>query len=130
MAAKSKVVPSFREAVADIPDGSTIAFGGFAMPGTPYNLIKALLEQGAKRLTLVGNTTGGAQQPAAARTQSNPGYDTLTAPDGRVIFIGDHVSHIVAWQEGAAVSALRGVKLLSEQVKAARLASTSDSVSA
>ncbi|HEY4354126.1 MAG TPA: FAD-dependent oxidoreductase [Acidobacteriaceae bacterium] len=75
-------------------------------------------------------STGGAQQPAAARTQSNPGYDTLTQPDGRVIFIGDHVSHIVAWQEGAAVSALRGVKLLSEQVKAARLATTSDSVSA
>src|SRR5271155_4511868 len=63
MAPKSKVVGSFREAVADIPDGSTIAFGGFAMPGTPFNLIKALLEQGAKRLTLVGNTTGGAQQP-------------------------------------------------------------------
>src|SRR5271154_129058 len=63
MAPKSKVLGGFREAVADIPDGSTIAFGGFAMPGTPFNLIKALLEQGAKRLTLVGNTTGGAQQP-------------------------------------------------------------------
>jgi len=63
MAAKSKVVAGFRQAVADIPDGSTIAFGGFAMPGTPFNLIKALLEHGAKRLTLVGNTTGGAQQP-------------------------------------------------------------------
>src|SRR5277367_907235 len=63
MAPKSKVLGGFREAVADIPDGSTIAFGGFAMPGTPFNLIKALLEHGAKRLTLVGNTTGGAQQP-------------------------------------------------------------------
>ena len=63
MAARSKVVGGFREAVADIPDGSTIAFGGFAMPGTPFNLIKALLEQGAKRLTLVANSTGGAQQP-------------------------------------------------------------------
>src|ERR1017187_7704359 len=63
MAAKSKIAENFREAVADIPDGSTIALGGFAMPGVPYNLIKALLEQGAKRLTLVGNTTGGAQQP-------------------------------------------------------------------
>jgi 3-oxoacid CoA-transferase A subunit len=49
--------------VADIPDGSTIGFGGFAMPGTPFNLIKALMEQGARRLTLVANTTGGAQQP-------------------------------------------------------------------
>ena len=63
MAARSKVVGGFREAVAGIPDGSTIAFGGFAMPGTPFNLIKALLEQGAKRLTLVANSTGGAQQP-------------------------------------------------------------------
>jgi 3-oxoadipate CoA-transferase alpha subunit len=60
---KSKLRGSFAEAVADIPDGSVIGFGGFAMPGTPFNLIKALLEQGAKRLTLVGNTTGGAQQP-------------------------------------------------------------------
>jgi len=63
MTRKSKQFASFQEAVADIPDGSTIGFGGFAMPGVPFNLIKALLEQGAKRLTLVGNTTGGAQQP-------------------------------------------------------------------
>src|ERR1700760_2496326 len=63
MTQKTKLRGSFAEAVADIPDGSTIAFGGFAMPGVPFNLIKALLEQGAKRLILVGNTTGGAQQP-------------------------------------------------------------------
>jgi 3-oxoacid CoA-transferase A subunit len=63
MTQKSKQVASFQEAVQDIPDGSTIAFGGFAMPGVPFNLIKALLEQGAKQLTLVANTTGGAQQP-------------------------------------------------------------------
>jgi len=63
MTQKSKLRSSFKDAVADIPDGSTIAFGGFAMPGCPFNLIKALMEQGAKRLTLVANTTGGAQQP-------------------------------------------------------------------
>jgi 3-oxoacid CoA-transferase A subunit len=63
MTQKSKLRSSFAEAVADIPDGATIAFSGFAMPGTPFNLIRALREQGAKRLTLVGNTTGGAQQP-------------------------------------------------------------------
>jgi 3-oxoadipate CoA-transferase alpha subunit len=63
MALKSKQVESFRDAVAGIEDGSTIGFGGFAMPGVPFNLIKALLEQGAKRLTLVGNTTGGAAVP-------------------------------------------------------------------
>ncbi len=63
MTQNSKLRSSFADAVADIPDGSTIAFGGFAMPGTPFNLIKALMEQGAKRLTLIGNTTGGTQQP-------------------------------------------------------------------
>jgi 3-oxoadipate CoA-transferase alpha subunit len=63
MTQKTKIRDSFAAAVADVADDSTIAFGGFAMPGTPFNLIKALLEQGAKRLTLVGNTTGGAQQP-------------------------------------------------------------------
>src|ERR1700756_3145040 len=63
MPRQSKLVASFREAVADIPDGSTIAFGGFAMPGTPFNLIKALRDQGARGLTLVANTTGGAQLP-------------------------------------------------------------------
>ena len=63
MTRKTKLRNSFAEAVADIPDGSTIAFSGFAMPGTPFNLIKALMDQGAKRLTLVANTIGGAQQP-------------------------------------------------------------------
>jgi 3-oxoadipate CoA-transferase alpha subunit len=63
MTQRSKQLGSFQEAVQDIADGSVIAFGGFAMPGVPFNLIKALLEQGAKNLTLVANTTGGAQQP-------------------------------------------------------------------
>jgi 3-oxoacid CoA-transferase A subunit len=63
MTQRSKQVGSFRQAVQDIADGSVIAFGGFAMPGVPFNLIKALLEQGAKNLILVANTTGGAQQP-------------------------------------------------------------------
>ncbi|MDQ2803396.1 MAG: CoA transferase subunit A [Pseudomonadota bacterium] len=63
MPTTSKQVTSFAEAVRDIPDGATIAFGGFGMPGTPFNLIRALAEHGARDLTCVANTTGGAQQP-------------------------------------------------------------------
>ena len=55
---KSKVYESFDAAVADIPDGSTIMFSGFAGPGTPRNLIAALLAQGATDLTTVSNTPG------------------------------------------------------------------------
>src|SRR5689334_22902175 len=63
MGQRGKEIASFAEAVADIPDGAVVGFGGFAGPGTPYNLTKALLEQGAKGLTCVANTTGGAHQP-------------------------------------------------------------------
>ena len=63
-----------------------------------------------------------ASHPAAARMQINPGYETLIEPDGPIIFAGDHVSHIVAWQEGAALSALRAVAQVNDKVKAARLA--------
>jgi 3-oxoadipate CoA-transferase alpha subunit len=64
---KSKIFPSFAEAVRDIPDGAVIGFGGFAVVGMPINLYGAVATQGAKNLTCVSNTTrGGATLPAAA----------------------------------------------------------------
>lgn len=63
MARRSKVVADADAAVADIPDGASVAIGGFAMPGVPFNLLAALLRQGAKRLTCIANTTGGAHRP-------------------------------------------------------------------
>jgi monoamine oxidase len=48
------------------------------------------------------------------------GYETLIQPDGPIYFIGDHVSHILGWQEGAALSSLRAIQLLSDRVKASR----------
>ena len=41
-----KVVSSAAEAVADIPDGATLAVGGFGLSGIPSVLIDALLEAG------------------------------------------------------------------------------------
>ncbi len=64
--------------------------------------------------------TGGMRHPAAAREETLPGYETLIEPDGPIMFAGDHVSHIVAWQEGAALSALRAVGQVSDRVKAAK----------
>ena len=53
-----KVVTSAREAVADIGDGASIAVGGFGLSGIPWVLIAALLEQGARHLTIVSNNCG------------------------------------------------------------------------
>ena len=55
----NKIVPTFAEAVADIPDGATLMIDGFAGPGgTPQNLIRALRDQGARDLTIISNTGG------------------------------------------------------------------------
>ncbi len=48
-----KVYPSVDEAVADIPDGASIAIGGFFTAGTPIPLIQALARQGTKNLTII-----------------------------------------------------------------------------
>ncbi len=65
MSAKTKIYPSFDDAVRDIPDGATIGFGGFAVVGMPINLYEAVAKQGAKNLTCVSNSTrGGATLPA------------------------------------------------------------------
>ncbi len=66
--------------------------------------------------------TGEAPSSATAQAHTNPGYETLIEPDGRILFAGDHVSHIVAWQEGAALSALRAVDQICDRAKADRLA--------
>src|SRR3954464_5782904 len=53
-----KVVSTTREAVADIPDGATLAVGGFGLCGVPIALIDALLEQSASGLTTISNNCG------------------------------------------------------------------------
>ena len=57
---------SAREAVADVPDGATVMIGGFGEAGSPIELIHALIDQGAKGLTVVSNNTGTGQVGLAA----------------------------------------------------------------
>ncbi|HTV05269.1 MAG TPA: FAD-dependent oxidoreductase [Acidobacteriaceae bacterium] len=45
------------------------------------------------------------------------GYDTLLVPDRRVYFAGDHTSHLVGWQEGAALSAYRVINQLGVRIQ-------------
>ena len=55
----NKIVTSFDQAVADIPDGATIMIGGFGtVASTPTCLLEALARKGVKNLTTISNTTG------------------------------------------------------------------------
>jgi 3-oxoacid CoA-transferase subunit A len=53
-----KVRASAAEAVADIPDGASLAVGGFGLSGIPDVLIQALHAQGATGLEVVSNNCG------------------------------------------------------------------------
>lgn len=53
-----KTVSSVADAVRDIPDGASLAVGGFGLCGVPIRLIEALLEQGSTGLTTVSNNCG------------------------------------------------------------------------
>ncbi|MFT4286185.1 CoA transferase subunit A [Nocardioides sp.] len=53
-----KVVGTAAEAVADIPDGATVAVGGFGLCGIPSVLIEAVLAAGTSDLEIVSNNAG------------------------------------------------------------------------
>jgi 3-oxoadipate CoA-transferase alpha subunit len=61
-----KTVPSLAEALAGVPDGATVLVGGFGSSGVPVELVHALLEQGARDLTLVTNNAGSGETDVAA----------------------------------------------------------------
>jgi len=61
-----KRIDGARAAVADIFDGATIMIGGFGEAGSPIELIHALIDQGASRLTVVSNNTGSGEVGLAA----------------------------------------------------------------
>ena len=84
----NKVVASAEEAVADIPDGASLAVGGFGLCGIPVALIDALHRHGTRDLETVSNNcgvddwglascsatagSGGPSAPTSAKTRSSP----------------------------------------------------------
>ena len=52
----NKIVDGTKQAVADIKDGATVMLGGFGSAGAPFNLVQAVLEQGARQLTIICNS--------------------------------------------------------------------------
>ncbi|HEV2611895.1 MAG TPA: 3-oxoacid CoA-transferase subunit A [Noviherbaspirillum sp.] len=61
-----KIFPSLEAAVRDIHEGATVMIGGFGNAGMPSALIDALLEQGARELTIVNNNAGNGDTGLAA----------------------------------------------------------------
>ncbi len=53
-----KRVASLEDAIAGIKDGATILVGGFGDTGTPFELLHAVLDAGARDLTIVANNAG------------------------------------------------------------------------
>src|SRR6478609_1977987 len=62
----NKIFDSLASAVTDVHDGATIMIGGFGTAGMPSDLIDALIEQGARELTIVNNNAGNADTGLAA----------------------------------------------------------------
>jgi 3-oxoadipate CoA-transferase alpha subunit len=62
----SKVIPSLAEAVSDIQNGAVVMISGFGEAGSPIELIHALVDQGARNLTVVSNNTGSGHVGLAA----------------------------------------------------------------
>lgn len=61
-----KTFPSLADAVSVIPDGATVMIGGFGGSGAPIELVHALIDQGARHLTIINNNAGNGHVGLAA----------------------------------------------------------------
>lgn len=62
----NKIQSSLSEAVSKIKDGATVMIGGFGGSGAPLELVHALIDTGAKDLTIVNNNAGNGDVGLAA----------------------------------------------------------------
>jgi 3-oxoadipate CoA-transferase, alpha subunit len=54
----NKLVTSLAEAIGQVADGATVLISGFGEAGNPTELVHALIEHGARNLTVVNNNAG------------------------------------------------------------------------
>ena len=73
----NKIVESAAEAVSEIQDGATIMIGGFGEAGSPIELIHALIDHGAKNLTVISNNTGSGHVGLAALIENKQVRKTI-----------------------------------------------------
>lgn len=62
----NKIQNSIQDAVSQLTDGATVMIGGFGGSGAPLELIHALIDNGAKDLTVVNNNAGNGDVGLAA----------------------------------------------------------------
>lgn len=62
----NKIITSVQDAVSGVFDGATVMISGFGEAGSPVELIHALVDQGAKDLTVVSNNAGSGNVGLAA----------------------------------------------------------------
>ena len=110
--ARDKVVADAATAVADVPDGASLAVGGFGTCGLPTVLIQALLDAGTSGLSVVSNNCG----------TDEHGLGTLLAA-GRLrrvtaSYVGDNAVLAAKWQAGEVELELVPQGTLAERLRA------------
>jgi 3-oxoadipate CoA-transferase alpha subunit len=73
----NKIVGSAKEAVSEIHDGATVMIGGFGEAGSPIELVHALIDHGAKNLTVISNNTGSGHVGLAALIENKQVAKTI-----------------------------------------------------
>jgi len=89
-------------------------------PGCGRELTKALYVPWGKMPYSLGSWVSVGGDAAAGRPDfyaTGGPYEAFSEPDDRIYFAGDHCSHLVGWQEGAALGARRAVRLIAERVR-------------
>jgi len=72
---------TIEEAVAQIGHGAVVMIGGFGVPGTPFTLIRELVRQGSRDLTIIKNDAN----------ETGMGIDHLLASGQVARFITTHI---------------------------------------